>query len=724
MKATAAPAENRADKHPENCSRASAIVFLSVLLGFNALLIATVAINHALAGPPRMDLVTQAVYPHLVAMESVLLLAPGSILGIALAWAGRTRLAIWLGALAMLPIPVLYYLDLLTYTSIGERLFAAKTLQVFWPLISNLSQYVRLENCRTLLAAAGIYLAAESAILGLARLAARELTARVPRRLVAVLLGLVGVQVLVVPAYCLMRPEAIRRSLHRYPERHPILASGLIDSSRIGESRSPALRRSSAQLTAQLYAARPQLAEFGRKYNQLSLAGPPKHTPDIVIVLAESLRADAFTPVTAPNLTKFGTRSTVCINHFSGGNGTELGFFGLLFGLDSALYPQAGLGDWQPALSKLLKAAGYHRAFFGTDSSNYFGMEKWIAARHFESLTFSMVEPYYQRDAFLIGEADKLLARDGPYANLKGKPVAVVLYLYTTHLDYSFTPEDVIATPYLEHVPVDYVPLEDRPALRNRYANSVHCLDRLLKPLLDGEAVVVVTGDHGESFGEDGRMFHATALSKAQTHAPFIMHVPGRNAENVVAPTIHADVVPTLLDIWGTEVGDQKCLSGRSILRAEQLEERHFTVREHASLYHRLVSVSHHAIEEPVYLVQLDLESPRAALKGRFDSQDRTGEARPSEAAEFSGIARRWLTHIAGGEIPAVDDPLEALGEALGDSDPVRRAWAATSLGDLGPQATAVLRQAVDDPDAEVRQAILQALAAIEDQKESGHAQP
>jgi arylsulfatase A-like enzyme len=64
-----------------------------------------------------------------------------------------------------------------------------------------------------------------------------------------------------------------------------------------------------------------------------------------------------------------------------------------------------------------------------------------------------------------------------------------------------------------------------------------------------GRTAVVLTGDHGEGFGEHGVTEHGFDLYPAQTKVPFIVRVPGVAPRRVRAPAGHIDIAPTLLNL-------------------------------------------------------------------------------------------------------------------------------------------------------------------------------
>jgi arylsulfatase A-like enzyme len=82
------------------------------------------------------------------------------------------------------------------------------------------------------------------------------------------------------------------------------------------------------------------------------------------------------------------------------------------------------------------------------------------------------------------------------------------------------------------------------------------------------DALIILTGDHGEEFQEHGNWFHCSALSPQQTRVPLLIKWPkamGRGPALRCAS--HLDVAPTLLDLLGCPREGWKNLPGRSLLR-------------------------------------------------------------------------------------------------------------------------------------------------------------
>jgi arylsulfatase A-like enzyme len=103
------------------------------------------------------------------------------------------------------------------------------------------------------------------------------------------------------------------------------------------------------------------------------------------------------------------------------------------------------------------------------------------------------------------------------------------------------------------------IPVNRRaPLVDNFYDNGVVQADamihRILATLRDkgylGEALVVVTADHGESLGEGGRYSHAQSVAEEALRIPLLLiaygyRAPGSWREGIAAS--HVDVAPTIV---------------------------------------------------------------------------------------------------------------------------------------------------------------------------------
>jgi arylsulfatase A-like enzyme len=138
----------------------------------------------------------------------------------------------------------------------------------------------------------------------------------------------------------------------------------------------------------------------------------------------------------------------------------------------------------------------------------------------------------------------------------KGRRYFLWVHYYDPHLSYETHPE-----------------LQAFGSSRiDRYDGEIRFTDlhlgRLLTHLraagLWDRTAVVLTGDHGEGFGEHGVTEHGFDLYPAQTKVPFIVRVPGLPPRRARVPVGHIDIAPTLLNLARGQT--QPAFFGRSLV--------------------------------------------------------------------------------------------------------------------------------------------------------------
>ncbi len=150
------------------------------------------------------------------------------------------------------------------------------------------------------------------------------------------------------------------------------------------------------------------------------------------------------------------------------------------------------------------------------------------------------------------------------------------LYLLNLHQPYYSDPEDRrFSDADLPKVVADKRILEmklsegHRKSLNNLYDNSIVNFDKNLSKLLASmqrsgvleRSVVIVTGDHGEAFGEHGTFYHGTTVYDEQIKVPLMIRVGAelpklRQAleDNRETVATGVDLSPTILTMAGGEI--------------------------------------------------------------------------------------------------------------------------------------------------------------------------
>lgn len=189
-------------------------------------------------------------------------------------------------------------------------------------------------------------------------------------------------------------------------------------------------------------------------------------------------------------------------------------------------------------------------------------------------------------------------------------------------------------------------------------------LDALREASLLDSTIVVLTADHGESLGEDGRYLHGVSLHEEQVHVPLIVSVPWARVSRVVEEAVSlSDLAPTLLELVGAEIPAQ--FRGRPLGSARAPHEARFAVGELGSSWFlrsgrwkliatradsRLYDIESDALERhdvapqhPAttgYLKQLLCQHSRAYRERAFETSDLDEGLDPEERKTFEQSLR------------------------------------------------------------------------------------
>jgi arylsulfatase A-like enzyme len=220
----------------------------------------------------------------------------------------------------------------------------------------------------------------------------------------------------------------------------------------------------------------------------------------------------------------------------------------------------------------LLRPLGYDTATISSQNEDWQGMSRFQRTRtphfFFDSHDFDGPKIGGRRDAKLfdgttIDEAIEWLERDRP------GPFYLYVNLQATHYSYHW-PEGVAArfpAPSVgalreQGFTVSYMQIDPgaRPAMRDHYDSALHYVDaqigRLVRALsargLYDDTLLVVTADHGESFGEGGEVTHGKTLREPEARPFLLVRYPGHVApRDVEVPVSHLDILPTVIDLLG-----------------------------------------------------------------------------------------------------------------------------------------------------------------------------
>lgn len=311
--------------------------------------------------------------------------------------------------------------------------------------------------------------------------------------------------------------------------------------------------------------------------------------PDVILVVVDSLRADALGVYGAPagstpNLDAFARDAVTFDQAIAAATWTRPAVASLFTSLAPSSHRCVRGDDVLPpdvtTLAEVLQARGYLTLGFpdspsvtaaqgfgqgfasypfepefplGAAESTYaLSLYRAALAVHARTDVHKRVERYYAPAETQVDRARAALEAAA------GHRTFAFLHLMDPHEPWFAHPFDGTAYARAEHPQPS---VAEEAELRARYAGEVHYVDeqlgRLFQLLRDSgrynNALVVVTADHGEELGEHGVFWHGTTLSEAAVHVPLLVKLPGNLHGGVRVPwqVRQIDVAPTLADAGG-----------------------------------------------------------------------------------------------------------------------------------------------------------------------------
>lgn len=448
---------------------------------------------------------------------------------------------------------------------------------------------------------------------------------------------------------------------------------------------------------------------------------PPPRPPDVLVVVLDTVRADALSTYgnprpTSPQLDLLAADGVVFEDATAPGSWTWPSHASLFTGeppwVHGAHFGEAGPGalalepdpflatalrEDLPTLAERLGAAGYRTASL---SANRLVGPAFGLTRGFERAeTFA-------EDALVVEAARALLAEEDD------RPLLLFVNLYGAHAPWFLNPvpwvaarrgelhpetgqpwvrpyvlEDgigvsIYARPEPEAPPMAVawssgaleIPPEGLSLMKDLYEGEVSRVDYRLHQLVETwtaargeEGVIAVTSDHGEYLGERQQLAHSRTLFPEVTHVPLVIRAPGRlpAGARVRAPVQMQDLHPWVLRVAGLAGEDplSQALAGEppaDAIRAAAWRDVYWAERigGRFAVGYRLYREGHEAV----------IVSDEGAAAYYTDplvmSRDRAGEA-PGRAAALVEAAAGAFPEAGTGLLEVEAEALEAL-EALG----------------------------------------------------------
>lgn len=212
-------------------------------------------------------------------------------------------------------------------------------------------------------------------------------------------------------------------------------------------------------------------------------------------------------------------------------------------------------------LAQVFKDKGHRTAFIHTGDLEYVNQNQFLENRGFDLLwdfrdlgAAERLSSWGGEDRYLVDAILRYVDQE------RAKPFYVMAWSIQSHHPYDPSPDQPFIDFFGKDVPPDDYDL-------GRYLNTLHEVDRQLGRLFAGlrerkladDTLVVITGDHGESFGSPHASWgHGARLYQEGIQVPLVVWNPRLIKKGRHLPTIgsHVDVNPTVTDILGLRADD------------------------------------------------------------------------------------------------------------------------------------------------------------------------
>jgi arylsulfatase A-like enzyme len=388
---------------------------------------------------------------------------------------------------------------------------------------------------------------------------------------------------------------------------------------------------------------------------------PPAQPPNVLLITIDTLRADRVGRAgLTPTLDAVSARGTRFTRAYAHAPTTLASHASMLTGLRPPSHGVRNngafrLADSATTLAEVLKAAGY--------ATGAFVSAFVLDGRYGLSQGFDVYDdrlPASSRAA--PGSAFRFTERRAPdtlgpaaswISQQQGRWFAWV-HLFDPHAPYA-APGELAA---------------------RGYDGEVAYIDASLATFLAGlgatvdRTLVIVTADHGESLGEHGESTHGLFAYDATLRVPLIVAGPGVEARVAPEPVSHVDIMPTVLELTGTQAAGE----GQSLVHALKgfaLPERPIYFEAMDAALTRGWAPLSGVIDDGWKYIDLplpelyDLSADAAEHSNRIDHDS----ARASRLRELTSRMRAGAAHAPSATALADDDArarLRALGYASG----------------------------------------------------------
>ncbi|MGB0992603.1 MAG: sulfatase-like hydrolase/transferase, partial [Akkermansiaceae bacterium] len=315
--------------------------------------------------------------------------------------------------------------------------------------------------------------------------------------------------------------------------------------------------------------------------------------PDIHVLMIESMRYDTLRPDVTPFLCEF--RRNECQQFgdtWSASNATHLSWFGVMHSRipiywRDALEAIPDRSTYQGAVPlQNLKRAGYEIEVRAVCDLSYkdFGLSNFGLGN---SLATVMTQANDGSELEKYGMCEREKRNfDALKQSIKNRPNGGGFYF--TAMDaphYNYYWHDDFDPPFKDFDPDTRFPInptkDEIQRVVNRYWNACAWVDNQVQDFVEflkregryDNSIIILTGDHGEEFQEQGSWFHCSSLKPEQIRVPLMIKWPKSLGPQPPQKNVsHLDVMPSVFAALNMPAETRTNMAGRNLLEpaAEQ----------------------------------------------------------------------------------------------------------------------------------------------------------
>ncbi len=296
---------------------------------------------------------------------------------------------------------------------------------------------------------------------------------------------------------------------------------------------------------------------------------------NIVVVILESTASEyifdtqkyANGKMPMPYLYSLAAKSLHFTQHFASNNSSPRSIFSIFSGLYESPETRFFSMERHLKIPHIIDFAGRHYEHFLVTPAdlNWYFPKSWFQNRGFKRLyDYNALKqvPEYKAGPTAVRDEFKTVEHFLELVKNTSRPFVGVYYTFVGHW------------PYPDLAPEHKIIKAD--SSRSRYINNLYAQDQVIQQIVTGfeqsgraeNTIFVFVGDHGEAFYQHpGNRVHSGESYNENIASPLIIYAPRLvKPGRVDYPTVHADILPTLLDAMGAAF-DPRQFQGESALR-------------------------------------------------------------------------------------------------------------------------------------------------------------